>query len=344
MVGIALPIGNYRHSAQDFVISRQILSIFLFSPSCASSARLSWLKGLRMDRERCDKNGSNIKSLLSSNYSLSIRESMKLSAGAWLLGIHRQINKSVLAKKGRHWREDGISERILEDLVDKFSLVEVDAPLGVQTIAWDAFKLSGTPENRAGDIAVIVKFSYPNGTEKEGVAFLEAKRTYTSSGEFDQLSTEQLERHLTFTHAHRTLLYDYESTEGHFQNLELQYYCAACHKEDFLENHASTLSTEQAISLDDKSRNLLNWSLPLSYILITRYLKGFELDYSPDAVNMAKGFLDLNERGGINFLLVAHVSFDVDLTPEPRQILINSHYQRIEPKQRSNDVDSGYSV
>lgn len=272
------------------------------------------------------------------------RESMKISAGEWLLGIHDQINKSVLAKKGRHWREDGISERILEDLVSSFSFVEVEAPLGVHKIAWDAFKLSGKPEHRAGDIAVLVKFSYPNGNEKEGVAFLEAKRIYPNSGEFDKLSTEQLTRHLSFTHAHRTLLYDHHPTEGHYQNLELQYYCAQCHTEHFRENYASTLSTELAISLDDKSRALLNYSLPLSYILTTRYLKGFELDYSPNAVKTAKGFLDENERGGVNFLLVAHVSFDVDLTPEPRQILINDdHYRRIEPGQRDKDFDSGYN-
>ncbi|MFQ1686075.1 hypothetical protein ACK38W_16720 [Aeromonas veronii] len=268
---------------------------------------------------------------------------MKISAGEWLLGIHSQINKSVLAKKGRHWREDGISERILEDLVASFSFVEVEAPLGVQKIAWDAFKLSGTPEHRAGDIAVLVKFSFPNGNEKEGVAFLEAKRAYPKSGEFDQLKKDQLEEHLSFTHAHRTLLYDYQSTEGHYQNLELQYYCAACHEEHFCENYASTLPTEQAISLDDKSRDLLNYSLPLSYILTTRYLKGFELDYSPNVVEMAKGFLDENERGGVNFLLVAHVSFDMKLEPEPRKIIINdNHYRRIEPENRRNDLDSGY--
>jgi hypothetical protein len=268
---------------------------------------------------------------------------MKISAGKWLLEIHSQINKSVLAKKGRHWREDGISERILEDLVGLFPFVEVVAPLGAQKISWDAYKLSGTPEHRAGDIAVIVKFSFANGNEKEGVAFLEAKRTFPKSGKFDQLKIKQLEEHLSFTHAHRTLLYDYQSTEGHYQNLKLQYYCAACHHESFCENYASTLSTEQAILLDDKSRDLLNYSLPLSYILITRYLKGFELDYSPNAVKMAKGFLDENERGGTKFLLVAHVSFDMDLEPEPRKILINdNHYRRIEPKQRNNDLDSGY--
>lgn len=268
---------------------------------------------------------------------------MKISAGKWLLGIHSQINKSVLAKKGRHWREDGISERILEDLVVLFPSVEVEAPLGVQKIAWDAFKLSGTPEQKAGDIAVLVKFSFANGNEKEGVAFLEAKRSYPKSGEFEQLKIEQLEEHLSFTHAHRTLLYDYQSTEGHYKNLELQYYCAACYHENFCENYASTLSTEQTISLDDKSRDLLNYSLPLSYILTTRYLKGFELDYSSNAVNIAKGFLDENERGGVKFLLVAHVSFDMDLEPKPSNILINdNHYQRIEPKQRNNDLDSGY--
>lgn len=270
---------------------------------------------------------------------------MKLSAGKWLLGIHSQINKSVLAKAGRHWREDGISERILEDLVGSFSFVEIEAPLGVQKIAWDAFKLSGTPEHKAGDIAVLVKFSFANGKEKEGVAFLEAKRTYPKSGEFEQLKKEQLEKHLSFTHAHRTLLYDYQSTEGHYQNLELQYYCAVCHHEHFHESYASTLSTEQTILLDDKSRDLLNYSLPLSYILTTRYLKGFELDYSPNAVKIAKGFLDENERGGVNYLLVAHVSFDMDLTPDPRKILINdNHYRRLEPKQRNDDPDYGYDA
>ena len=270
---------------------------------------------------------------------------MKTSASKWLLNIHNQINKSIFAKIGRNWREDGISEKILEDLASSFPLVEVEGPLGVQKIAWDAYKLSGKPERSAGDIAVLVKFSYPNGNEKEGVAFLEAKRIYPKSGEFEQLSTQQLTHHLSFTHAHRTLLYDHQSTEGHYINLESQYYCAACHTEDFRENYASTLPTEQAISLDEKTRNLLNYSLPLSYILITRYLKGFELDYSSSAVKMAKGFLDENERGGVKFLLVAHVSFDAKLEPNPKQILINkNHYSIIKPGQRRNDLNPDYDM
>lgn len=263
---------------------------------------------------------------------------MKISAGEWLLRVHDQINKSVCAKRPRNWREDSISEQVLEDLIRSYSYVEIDTPSITQKIAWDAFKLSGTPEYRAGDIAVLVKFSYPNGNEKEGVAFLEAKKTHPKSGEFDQLSVGQLQEHLSFTHAHRTLLYDYESTTGHLQNLELQYYCAECHGEHFFENYASTLPSEQAISLDDKTRALLKYSLPLSYILTARYLKGFELDYSPNAVQMAKGYLDENNRGGVSYLLVAHVSFGIELNPDPRKILINhGRYRRIEPKQRRND-------
>ena len=67
-----------------------------------------------------------------------------------------------------------------------------------------------------------------------------------------------------------------------------------------------------------------------------------ELDYNKDAVNLAKGYLEEKDRGGVSYLLVAHVSYDIDLEPDPKNIVINEkQYKKIQPK--DHDQDFGYS-
>ena len=190
-----------------------------------------------------------------------------------------------------------------------------------ENIQWDTYKLSGDPENFFGDIAILVKTTYPNGNCIEGVAFLEAKRIYDDTNTFKKLDSTQLKRHLTFTHAHRTLFYDNININSS-TNLEEQYYCKECYQ-DFNENYAATILTEQVLALNDKSREILKYSLPLSYILCTRYLNGFELDYSKNAVNLAKGYLDSNNRESVKYLFTIHTSEGDNFDPEPLDTGVN---------------------
>lgn len=248
---------------------------------------------------------------------------MKLTPSKWLEKINQIINKEVTSSSPRWWDEDIITYKILSNLTRKLKKVTITSP-DTKKVAWDLYKFSGKDfETRFGDIAVLVKFTFPNGSEKEGVAFLEAKRFYPKNEDFTAISFKQLRFQLSNTHAHRTLLYINEASSQHATNLEMQY-CSTTQQDVLSEGHALTIPTEITVSLNEKKPSILNHSLPLSYILTTRYLKGMELDYDPDTVQHTKGFM--NDKRGVKFLLVAHVTYDLDLEPEPKKIKLSKEY------------------
>lgn len=268
---------------------------------------------------------------------------MSISAQQWLQLVHNQINDSIQSKKTRGWSEDGITERILEDLTSNLPAVTIQTATGHSHIsmAWDAYKLSGALEYNFGDIAFLVRLSFANGVHKEGVAFLEAKRIYKKSKRYDWLNQKQLDAHLKNTHAHRTLLYDYEDTLLHLDNIELQYYCQGLNYSPLDKNYAHTLHSEHVLSLNDRSRKLYENSLPLSFIITTRYLKGFELDFSANSVSRAKGYLDKEGRGGIRYLVVAHVSMNPEIEPFPDKIEINREiYMELKHQDKGHVAES----
>ncbi|CRM37678.1 MULTISPECIES: hypothetical protein [Pseudomonas] len=251
---------------------------------------------------------------------------MKLTPSEWLEKIDFLINKAVTSDLDRWWDEDIITYKILKSFTKKLKKVTITSP-APQNVAWDLYKFAGKNfETKYGDIAILVKFTFPNGTEKEGVAFLEAKRFYTQYSRFKALDFEQLQLQLDNTHAHRTLLYVGSASSRHATNLELQY-CSTFQQDALSEGHALTVPSETTISLHDKKLTLLDHSLPLSYILTTRYLKGMELDYNPDTVRRTKGFM--NDKSGVKFLLVTHITYDLTLEPEPGKIKIGRQYKLV---------------
>ncbi|MDQ0737265.1 hypothetical protein [Pseudomonas sp. W4I3] len=249
---------------------------------------------------------------------------MKLTPSEWLKRIDFLINKEVTSDPDRGWNEDIITYKILNSLTKRLKKVTITSP-APQNIAWDLYKFIGKNfETKYGDIAILVKFTFPNGAEKEGVAFLEAKRLYAQSNSFKALSFEQLQLQLANTHAHRTLLYVDHASSRHATNLELQY-CSTFQQDALSEGRALTVLSETTVSLEDKNLTLLDHSLPLSYILTTRYFKGMELDYDPDTVRSTKGFI--NDKSGVKFLLVTHITYDLTLEPEPEKIKIGRQYK-----------------
>lgn len=77
--GSTYPVTAHRHIANDFVISGQILSLFLHCPYRVSDSRLNWLKGLRMDKERYETS----REILNHMCRLTIVRQDKLKEGEW---------------------------------------------------------------------------------------------------------------------------------------------------------------------------------------------------------------------------------------------------------------------
>lgn len=255
-----------------------------------------------------------------------------LTPRGWWFGLSLCINDAVRAKVGRSWNEDLITESILSRLTHDFAAVELLGPDGgpratPYRMAWDAFKLSGTMEHAHGDIAILVKQTFANGRYLVGVAFLEAKRLYRDSQQFNGLDRSQLERQLGASSAHRLLLYDWNPVDLEVEEtLALQMQEAG---QDATEM-AVCLPTAVALGVQDADRDLYPYALPLSYVLTTRYLQGMELDTHPPTVGGPSEFIE--KRGGVKFLCVADVSHTMDYRPEPNTKLsseLANRYERL---------------
>lgn len=220
----------------------------------------------------------------------------------WLAQVEEIISSRISYCNPREWNEDHISYSWLGELTRNLPSVDiVGSPSGFK-VAWDAFKADGPLEEANGDVAVLVKISFPNGSSCEGVGFLEAKRRYMGSG-YDAIKWDQLEYQSSNVANHRLLLYDYEIIEPSAENLQTKGYCRACYPAPFTSVFAAVLPTPHALALHTRSANLSHVGTPLSYQICCRYLQGYDLDYSEALVRAVKQGIPK----GVKYLFVAHV-------------------------------------
>jgi hypothetical protein len=244
---------------------------------------------------------------------------------------HEAMNTSITSALGkcypRNWKdEDHLTRSVLEALVEEYEGVELSKDKIVADSTkclWDVYKNTKQHglEQKHGDIGVLVQLHFSKDTVLEGVAFLEAKRIYhdpfnSAKSEFKALDFDQLERVCGNSTCHRTLLYD-------------------CVVEDKVKYaYALTIPTRHFIALGEKSRDVYDFCEHFSYCLINRYFQGYELDFDPQKVAAAKGFLDAN--GGVDYLIVAQTAMRPGLDFNP--ILLNDNvYEVLE----TDDPDPG---
>jgi hypothetical protein len=120
--------------------------------------------------------------------------------------IDQKIELAILATSPRNWDEDYITRTWLEALLNSPSCFS--SKQGLQ-VAFDAYKMNGNLEKSYGDIAVLVKLSFPNKKSLTGVGFLEAKRIYQPSNTYEALRAPQLKKMNQNSPHHKLLLYDF---------------------------------------------------------------------------------------------------------------------------------------
>jgi hypothetical protein len=103
---------------------------------------------------------------------------MNMSFGEWLQTVEEVISSQISYCSPRAWNEDHISYSWLGELTRRMPSVTIVGVPDYFKVAWDAYKADGPVEEDNGDIAILVKISFPNGASCEGVGFLEAKRRY----------------------------------------------------------------------------------------------------------------------------------------------------------------------
>jgi hypothetical protein len=229
----------------------------------------------------------------------------------WLLRVEELITGAITACQPRSWQEDTISYCLLRELVSSLRdivIIDYGTPFRV---LWDAFKVDGPVEEDNGDIAVLVKLLLPRKKKLSGIAFLEAKRYRDASyRSIDWLQLERLSGSIT---NHKLLLYD--SNDIDVRDLSV---AGAVPFWPFFGlpmrvTRAVTLPSEHALAYRVKTRALHRLSVPLSTQLCARYLRGWDLDYSPQKILDAQNAVE----GGVKYLLVASVSIAEEVPPTP---------------------------
>ena len=245
----------------------------------------------------------------------------------WHKAVNCTISNALIKCYPRDWKdEDYLTRSILSALRDEHSnvVIEKDIISKNSKCQWDIYKNTKEHglEQKHGDIGVLVQLLFDHGKVLEGVAFLEAKRIYfdqndDSKSKFSALNKSQLKRYCSNSSFHRTVFYDCLKTGEELVATSL------------------TLPTRHLLTIDKDNRDIYPYCEYLSYCLTNRYLRGYELDFDPDMVKTAKGFLAVN--GGVKYLIVAQTTLNNNLELNPNLIEINDNiYKTIDAPEPDN--------
>lgn len=243
--------------------------------------------------------------------------------------VDNTIRSAISSCHPRSWNENHITYTWLERL--RAATPRISFPHSKKVrVLWDAYKMGGQLEEDNGDVAFLVKVTFPNGNTLSGVAFLEAKRIY-DNGRYDALKWEQLKNMTDHSSHHHLLLYDFqEQSIPHPLSwgccLEGHCYC------DGDENKAIgiVVPTFHALAYEEKNRSIATLGYRLSEQILLRYFRGLDLNFDLNLVeNVVAGV-----TGGVQYLAVAHVVLDektdVELSLNGIRPNENSGFSRLE--------------
>ncbi|WBA13782.1 hypothetical protein [Salinivibrio proteolyticus] len=247
--------------------------------------------------------------------------------------LEETISRSILSFFPSEWEEDTISLILLKKIREAFTNYHVFygryEPEGV---FWSAYKYKGKIEYKHGDIGVLVKIVYRDGSHIEGVGFLEAKKRYPRKLTFDSFSIPQLRRINKLSPYTNVLLYDYEDITGFIANSAIP--LGILEEKNVSQGLAikavtNALVVQAGTVLSDgaKDLTLYKFGIPLSHQIGLRYIQGLDLDFRKEVVDSVKGF---NEKRGVcNYVLQITVSHIGDDIPEYDIKLNNNYYEEI---------------
>ena len=239
------------------------------------------------------------------------------------------IRNAIKSCHPRDWDEDFITRTWLRKL--RNNLQQLHFPSGKRIRAvWDAYKMNGKLEQDNGDVAFIIKITFKNNNEMMGVGFLEAKRLYEKSSQYDALKRGQLRNMVSNSSSHYLLLYDYEEQKISSSICS----CGMCKHFHYNKAIGVVVPTAHALSYDIKDRGLANIGHRLSEQILYRFFNGLDLNFDQELVNNVLS----GAEGGIAFLAVGHIILDeeteIQLSTDQMLTLETNFFSRI-PKDPS---------
>ena len=250
---------------------------------------------------------------LNNNYSVvkpisKVEIELRIDIREFLLELEMILQEHVKNNYPIDWDEDFITRSILKGIRNRLGSVVVKDLKERMRIEWLPYKLMGRPENKFGDIAILVNIRYQDGDQIEGVAFLEAKKRDINKTRFGAIRIGQLKRIIRNAPSSMVLLYDYDditqfanfkpksSVRGLFEWLELK----PC-------TSSVVVPTSIVAHKKKKDTTLYKFSLPFSYQIVFRYFQGFDLEFRETPIKIAKGYA--SEKGLPTYLVVVSITY-----------------------------------
>ena len=216
------------------------------------------------------------------------------------------------------WDENHISFLLMKELRKMFGKRVISFQTWSKIVDWRSFKNRGKQETNYGDIALIVTVQFTSGEVLQGVATLEAKRSYPA-GNFESVSIEQLHRivnNLPYSHL---LLYMHQR-----QDLHIKFPDAVTWRSHFWVSPINTAVELLMQTTPGDNWKALRTSFPFTSFLTSRIFWGLDLDFR-------KGIIDdilSGENKFINpsFLGIVNIYYDHQ---QPVQIELPDKWEKI---------------
>jgi len=188
------------------------------------------------------------------------------------------------------WDEDSITAAIIDSLIDIF---DKDTSHNV-----NVYKQRGNLENKFGDIAFVITNNLDNGEVINGVSFIEAKRDFPENNyRFNSFKKAQMERFLLNTNSSYYLFYSHHS----FLPIADTRYLNQIVNKKYIRD--GNLELEDLI--------YMQYSF---FSQISRFLQGYDLDYTKESIIIAEG---KNDNLGKAKYIIQIEKFGEGEHPEP---------------------------
>jgi len=239
--------------------------------------------------------------------------------------VEKSINAVIRKCHPATWDENHITFSLCDELFRRQKLVSLEGLDRPFKIIWDFRKLRLPEETDYGDIGILVNLTTWSNETLEGVGLLEAKRRDLTKGSFSSAKTSQLKRIVSKAPSAQLLLYDYENVSSCMDNWSVEFednFYRRRFGEILPYTHAVCLPARTAIQQGKYTTDLHKFGVPLSYQIVGRYFRGFDLETDAKTIAGVKGNID--RHGGPRTLILVGVSTG-DADPQLPEVNTNRY-------------------
>ena len=250
---------------------------------------------------------------------------LKMSLMTLYSELENIFRQQILDSYPLDWSEDYITRKIFFEYRKLFRDIQIN---GLSSLAIKinsaAYKFTGEPETKFGDIGFIVRITHPDSSCFEGVTSLEAKKIHKNKRTFQEIKGKQLNTISRNVQYPMLLLYDNQSVQ--------KFHDYSFFTSTTKQNHAVVVPIDivESIIIDkdphyldqDKDRkkfpidanSIYKFSVPLAYQILFRYFRGLDLDFNQDLIQYLKGYeseysLNMPEINRPQYLLLVSVNY-----------------------------------